>query len=94
MVHLLVDNPVDASGPYTNMTLPGSGTVSNSQCTISALGSAVSANGTTLNLTLAVTFTPAFVGNPGNNIFYLAARSNTQNSGWQAVGTVAAPQSF
>jgi hypothetical protein len=37
-----------------------------------------------LTLTLAITFAPGF---SGNKIFYTAARSNSQNSGWQALGT-------
>ncbi|SPF48863.1 hypothetical protein SBA4_40027 [Candidatus Sulfopaludibacter sp. SbA4] len=27
-----------------------------------------------------------------NQVFYMAARSNTLNSGWQAVGTAGVPQ--
>jgi hypothetical protein len=45
----------------------------------------VAASGTNLLLTLAVTFSPAF---GGNRTIYAAGRSATQNSGWQAVGTV------
>ena len=41
-------------------------------------------SGNTLTLTLVITFTPAFAG---NKVFYTAARSNTQNSGWQSMGT-------
>jgi len=36
-------------------------------------------------LTLALSFTQNFIG---NHVIYAAARSNTQNSGWQAVGIV------
>ena len=83
----LVDDQGDAAGPYSGMTLPGSGSVSNGQCTISGAGSSVMGSGTTVQLTLAVTFTPGF---GGKRIVYAAAGSNTQNSGWQAVGTFAA----
>jgi len=57
------------------------------QCSIAAAGSSVTAGGNTLTLTLAITFNPSFTS---NRVAYLAARSNTQNSGWQAVGTVGA----
>jgi hypothetical protein len=66
------------------MYVPTGNSLHNSQCTINGTGSSVSASGNTLTLTLAITFTSAFAG---NKIFYMAARSNTQNSGWQALGT-------
>jgi len=81
----LVDDAGDAAGPYAGMVLPGASSVSNSQCTISGVGSSVAATGNTLQLTLAVTFTPAF---DGNRIVYASAGSSTRNSGWQAVETV------
>ena len=74
-------------GGYTvgsPMAIPSSNSVQNSQCTLNGVGSSISASGNTLTLTLAVTFNPAFVG---NKAIYMAARSNTQNSGWQALGT-------
>jgi len=85
---LLVDDAGDAGGPYSGLGLPGSGAASNSQCTISGAGSSVSGAGNTLTLKLAITFTAGFAG---NQVFYLAARSNTLNSGWQAAGTVELP---
>jgi len=81
----LVDNAGDAGGPYSGMTLPGSGTVANSQCSIAAAGSSVTASGNTLTLTLAITFSQSFAG---DQVLYLAARSITANSNWQAVGSV------
>jgi len=84
----LVDDAGDAGGPYSGMVLPGSGSVSNSQCTISAAGSSFAGGGNTLTLMLAVSFNQSFAG---NQVLYLAARSNTLNSGWQAVGSVAVP---
>jgi hypothetical protein len=48
----------------------------------------VVSDGNTLTLTLAVTFSSGFAG---NQVFYMAARSNTQNSGWQAMGTWTVP---
>jgi len=81
----LVDDAGD--GGYVSgspISLPATGTLQNSQCTISGTGSSVSASGNTLTLTLAITFASGF---GGNRIFYTAARSSSQNSGWQALGT-------
>jgi Beta-propeller repeat len=81
----LVDDAGD--GGYTvgsPMALPSSNSVQNNQCTLNGVGSSISASGNTLTLTLAVTFNSAWVG---NKAIYMAARSNTQNSGWQAIGT-------
>jgi uncharacterized repeat protein (TIGR02543 family) len=77
----------DAGGGYaagSPMLLSSGGLLQNSQCTINTAGSSASASGNTLTLNLAITFTSGF---GGNRIFYTAARSNTQNSGWQALGT-------
>jgi hypothetical protein len=86
----LVDDAGD--GRYASgspISLPSSSTVQNSQCTINAAGSSVSATGNTLTLTLAITFSSSFTG---DQVFYLAARNNsTGNSGWQAVGSVTVP---
>ena len=81
----LVDDAGDAGGPYQGMTLPGAGTISNSQCTISGAGSGFFLAGNSLTLTLAITFSPSFAG---NQVVYAAARSTSQNSGWQPIGTV------
>ena len=81
----LVDDAGD--GQYvsgTPMLLPSAGGLQNSQCRINGSGSSVSASGSTLTLTLDISFSAGF---SGNKIFYTAARSNTQNSGWQALGT-------
>jgi len=84
----LVDDAGDAGGPYSGTVIPGSGTVSNSQCTAGGPGSTFTGSGNTLTLTLPIAFTEAFAG---NQIFFLAARSNTVSSGWQAVGSVSVP---
>jgi sugar lactone lactonase YvrE len=80
----LVDDAGDGGYAGAPMPLPSAGLVQNSQCAISATGSSVSASGNTLTLTLAITFKAPF---EGNKAVYMAARSNTQNSGWQALGT-------
>ncbi|HYW47209.1 MAG TPA: hypothetical protein VE959_30360 [Bryobacteraceae bacterium] len=76
--------------------LPGLGltsgaNLSNSQCTVTwPAGTAVTLSGSTLTLSLNVTFSPSF---SGNKIIYLAARDVTgnNNSGWQPVGTWRVP---
>lgn len=70
--------------------LPGSsGTASNSQCTVYASGSAASGSGNILTLALRVSFSGTFAG---NRVIYAAARDLAgRSSGWQAVGTWAAP---
>jgi len=84
----LVDDAGNASGPFAGMVLPGTGSVSNSQCIIDGTGSSVSGGGNTLTLTLNMTLKPTFAG---NKVIYMAARSNTLNSGWQSMGTVGVP---
>jgi hypothetical protein len=64
---------------------------SNSQCSFSAAGGSLAqGSGNTLLLTLNLSFTASFAG---NKIIYLAARSATQNTGWQALGTWTVPGS-
>lgn len=87
----LVDDAGDGGGPFAGtVVLPGSGSASNSQCTVNGAGSSVSGSDDTLTLTLNVSFTGSFAG---NQIFYTAARnsSGTENSGWQALGAWAVP---
>jgi len=80
----LVNDTGTALSP--GLQLNGSGTVSNSQCTVSAAGSSASGSGNTLTLLLNLSFTPAF---DGNQVIYMAARDSTDanNSGWQALGS-------
>jgi hypothetical protein len=81
---ILVDDAGDAGGPFAGVIpVPGSGNASNGLCTVSGAGT-VSASGNTLTVMLPITFNAAFTG---NMIVYMAARSNTANSGWQALGT-------
>jgi Beta-propeller repeat len=63
---------------------PGSGSQSNSQCTLSGAGSSVSMNGTSLTLNLALTFQPFF---GGNKSIYLQAVSPFATAAWQLEGT-------
>jgi hypothetical protein len=84
----LVDDAGDAAGPFTGFTVPPGGSASNSQCTVGGAGAALSGSGTTLTVTLPITFSASFAG---NQVFFLAARSNSANSNWQAVGSIAVP---
>jgi hypothetical protein len=87
----LVDDGGDAGGPFVGGFVLGTSgaSASNSQCSISADGSSLSAAGNTLILNLAISFSSTFTG---NQVFYLAARNNsTGNSGWQALGSVTVP---
>jgi sugar lactone lactonase YvrE len=87
----LVDDAGDAGGPFAGyLALPGTGSVSNSQCTVNGTGSSSAGSGNTLTLTLNVSFTPAFAG---NRVFYTAAgnAAGTENSGWQALGAWTVP---
>src|SRR5215831_5728966 len=75
------------NGYQGTITIPSTGTLGNGQCSINAAASSVAASGNTLTLKLAMTFThssPTF----GDVVFYLAARSNSLNSGWQSVGSM------
>ena len=86
---LLVNDLGLAGGPFAgSMVLNGgSGSIQNSQCSISAAGSSVTTNGNTLTMTLNMTFSSAFIG---TRVFYLAARdgSDGNNTGWQSMGTL------
>ena len=76
------------NGYQGTIQIPSSGTLGNGQCTVNAATSSVSANGNSLTLKLAMSFNH-FGGNASNDlVFYLAARSNTLNSGWQSVGSL------
>lgn len=74
----------------TNIVLTGNNTISNSQCTISALGSNVQANGNTLTVTLPIAFNPVFAGFKG---VWLATQTlgGAQTSPWQALGAWTVP---
>jgi len=80
----LVNDTGDALLPGKNLGIPA--LLSNGQCTILWGNNPVSVSGNTLTLSLSFAFSPAFAG---NRIFYLASRdlSDTNNTGWQAVGT-------
>ena len=84
----LVDDPGAALLP--GLPLNGSGSIGNSQCTVNGSGTSAAGNGTTLSLTLNLSFNQA--GFSGDKVVYLAARDLAlNNSGWQPMGTVRVP---
>jgi hypothetical protein len=82
---VLVNDAGDAGGPFAGtLALPGSGTISNSQCSVNGAGSSASTAGNTLTLTLNMTFAAGYAG---NHAVYAAARDlGGNNSGWHAKG--------
>ena len=79
----LVNDPGTAL--LAGLPLNGTGSVGNSQCTINGVGSSASGSGSSLILTLNISFSPGYAG---NRVIYLAARDISQNNtGWQPLGT-------
>jgi len=74
----------DAGTSSSTGTL-GSGTLSNSQCTLNLASSSASSSGANLTLLLNITFAPAFVGS--KNVYMLAKSNAGPSSGWQLRGT-------
>ncbi|MEZ5398579.1 MAG: hypothetical protein R2729_02855 [Bryobacteraceae bacterium] len=82
---VLVNNAGEAGGPFAGFdTIPGSRTLSNSQCAVYAGRSEVSMAGNLLTLRLAL----QFYGGP-ERVIYTAARDiDGNNSGWRVKGVV------
>jgi Zn-dependent metalloprotease len=78
----------DAGTAWTVGTLPGTGTLSNSQCTLNLAGSAATPSGNHLTVLLNITFSASFTGQ--KTVFMFAANAS-QKSGWQARGTWTVP---
>ena len=73
----------------TNIVLAGSNAISNSRCSISAQGANVQASGTTLTVSLPITFNAVFAGFKG---VWLAAQTiSGVTSPWQALGAEVVP---
>ena len=80
----LADDAGAMGGPDSAMPLPGSGSMSNSQCTVNAAGSSMSWDGNALTLKLPITFSASFAG---NKVMFLAAQDKSPTStGWRASG--------
>jgi hypothetical protein len=79
----------DAGMVWSAPISAGSGTLANSQCTISGVGVSGSASGDTLTVTLPVTFSPLFAG--AKNIYLLAIDASGANSNWHLKGSWTVP---
>ena len=83
--------PDAGGGLLPAITLGGSGSTSNSQCSVASTGSSANGGGNTLTLTLNLTFSGSF---GGNKVIYMAARDvSANNSGWQPLGVWQVPGS-
>jgi Zn-dependent metalloprotease len=76
---------LDDAGSIWEPAAPGSNAVAqNSQCAVTAAGSGAVVDGATLTVTVAVTFTPAYVG--PLEVYMFGRDVNGMNSGWQHRG--------
>ncbi|MBV9155070.1 MAG: hypothetical protein JO097_02335, partial [Acidobacteriaceae bacterium] len=73
------------SGVGATSITPGSGTLTNSQCSINGSSSSVTTSGNNLTLNLAVTASSSFNG--PKNIYMYAADDSSANTGWTKEGT-------
>jgi hypothetical protein len=69
----------------TGLTPGGSGTVSNSQCTLSAAGSSVTASGNKLTVVFKISFLSSFGGT--KDIWLYAVNNEAQHGGFNLAGT-------
>jgi len=82
-LYIVADNG-DAS-QLSGHAMNGSGTVSNSQCSVDLSKSSATGAGNTLTLSLNITFSGSFAG---NRVIYSAARDTTgRNSGWSTMAS-------
>ena len=84
-VFLLQDGGSLWTGPAV---LGGTGSLSNSQCSIDLASSSAAVSGTRLTLSLALAFAPQYTGR--KNVFAFATNTIV-NSGWQTLGTWIVP---
>ncbi|MGA2194319.1 MAG: SBBP repeat-containing protein [Bryobacteraceae bacterium] len=78
----------DSGAQPASTITPGSGSQTNSQCTLNGAGSSVSTTGTVLTLNLTLAFQPAFGGN--KNV-YMQAVSPFGTAAWQQEGAWTVP---
>jgi YVTN family beta-propeller protein len=76
---------VNDAGSGTSSIFPGSGTLSNSQCTITGSGTSVATSGDTLTLNVEITASPTFTGT--KNIYMFAEDNSFANTGAVNKGT-------
>jgi hypothetical protein len=79
----------DAGTNWLAAPLGGGGTLQNSQCSVAVGAASATPSGTTLTLTLPVTFSSTFAG--AKSIFMFAASAAGPTSGWQQRGTWTVP---
>ncbi|MGO9258510.1 MAG: SBBP repeat-containing protein [Bryobacteraceae bacterium] len=70
------------------ITIGQSGTLQNSQCTLSAAGSSATGSGNSLTLNVAITFQTAFAGSKG---VYIEVTDGTLDTGWGQIGSWTVP---
>ena len=76
----------DAGSAWTGPLLLGSGmSLTNSQCTVSAVGASATVVGGMLTVSLPIAFSPAFAGS--KNTWGYASNNSGANSGYQLTGT-------
>ena len=80
--------PDAGGGLLPGILLNGSGSTSNSQCSIAGNGSLATVSGNNLTLTLKISFNSSF---GGNKVVYAAARETINNSGWNVMGVHGVP---
>jgi hypothetical protein len=85
-LYLMNDAGTTFQGP---ITLGTSGTLSNSQCTLSAAAASVSTSGNTLTVNLPLSFAFAFSG--AKSTFGIAQDNSAQYSPWATTGTWTVP---
>jgi hypothetical protein len=85
-LYLMSDNGAFLSGPVTP---GGSGTLSNSQCSIAASSVTITPVGNTLQVTETAKFAPSFAGSK-NIMMYMYSTANV-GTGWATVGTWTVP---
>jgi Zn-dependent metalloprotease len=78
----------DGATAWTSAALGSASTLQNNQCSISLTGSSTTTVGSTLTLSVAMTFTAAFNG--AKNV-YLYATNGTFDSGWHDLGDWTVP---
>jgi hypothetical protein len=83
---LLNDAATAWQGP---ITLPTSGTLANSQCTIIGGSSSIGLSGNNATVNLALSFSGSFVG--AKNVYGYAQAAGGLNSGWTALGNWTVP---
>jgi hypothetical protein len=83
---LLNDGATAWQGP---ITLPTSGTLANSQCTINGGSSSIALSGNNATVNLALSFSGSFGG--AKSVYGYAQAANGLNSGWTALGNWTVP---